>query len=219
MYEELVNQGWRRNGLDVYLNCCPGCNRCVPIRIPVLHLDLTKSQRRTRSRNADLRLSLHDPAPTGERTALYERYQLARHPNYSARDPAELSAHFDEFFCKSRVETRFMEYRSIDGILVGLGIVDLLPDSVSSVYFIFDPTESKRRLGIFSILCEADLALSSGRSYLHLGFWVPGSPRMEYKAEFYPHEVLTNQGWVRRGRPSDALPMPQPWNGIPGLRA
>lgn len=209
-YENLINNGWRRNARDIYRNTCPGCNRCIPIRIPVNEIVLSSSQRRACTKNKDLSVTLTSVGFTEEYTALYTKYQRSRHGETDAL-PDRHAERFFEFFCMSTVDTRFMEYRDREDRLVGLGLVDLLPRSVSSVYFVFDPDESRRSIGIFSIVTEAELAVSTGRHWLHLGFWVPGNPRMEYKAQFYPHETLGSAGWIRRNGPEDPVVLPRPW--------
>ena len=36
-----------------------------------------------------------------------------------------------------------------------------------------------------------------GLPYLYLGYWVQGSPKMDYKARFMPQERLMPNGWER----------------------
>jgi arginine-tRNA-protein transferase len=36
-----------------------------------------------------------------------------------------------------------------------------------------------------------------GLPYVYLGYWVQGSPKMDYKAKFRPMEALRPLGWER----------------------
>ena len=37
-----------------------------------------------------------------------------------------------------------------------------------------------------------------GLPFVYLGYWVQGSAKMDYKADFSPMEVLGKLGWARR---------------------
>lgn len=89
--------------------------------------------------------------------------------------------------------TAITEYRDGTGRLCGAGIIDILPAGLSSVYFIFDPDEGRRSLGYYSVFIEASLALRMGKPFYYLGFWVPGAPTMDYKADFHPLQVAVAQ--------------------------
>jgi len=75
--------------------------------------------------------------------------------------------------------------------------VDVLPHSLSSVYFAFDPDFGRRSLGTFSVMKEIELAAAGGKRWLQFGFWVAGSQKMDYKAGFRPHETLIDGVWRR----------------------
>jgi arginyl-tRNA--protein-N-Asp/Glu arginylyltransferase len=47
------------------------------------------------------------------------------------------------------------------------------------------------------ILVEIERARALLVPYLYLGYWVPGSPTMDYKRRFRPFEVLGADGWRR----------------------
>ena len=74
--------------------------------------------------------------------------------------------------------------------LVGLGLVDVLPEALSSVYFFHDPSWRSDGPGTFSIQKEIEFAKNHGIDHVYLGYWIEACPSMTYKARFGPHEVL-----------------------------
>ena len=78
---------------------------------------------------------------------------------------------------------------------MGLGWIDVLPYSLSSIYFSFDPEYSSRSLGTFSILQQAALCARLGKEWLHLGFWVKERQNMTYKSRFKPCQILIDGTW------------------------
>jgi len=191
LYEALLREGWRRSGQTYYQNHCPSCNLCTPIRVPAALFTPTRSQRRVMRLNSDVCV---DIAPTGiddEVFDLYSRYINERHPTGSPPTHDE----YLTFLGSSPCETLLMRYR-VRNRLVGAGWVDVLPDGLSSVYYAFDPAESKRSLGTFSVTQEVAATLERGKRWLYLGFYVPGSRKMAYKANFKPHELAIRGQWV-----------------------
>lgn len=83
----------------------------------------------------------------------------------------------------------------LESTLVGVGWLDVLPNSLSSVYFAFDPAYQKRRLGVFSVLKEIELAKKLHKPFLHMGFWVCDCKSMKYKDEYRPYELLVGGKW------------------------
>ena len=73
-------------------------------------------------------------------------------------------------------------------------------DGLSAVYSFYDPLDSKRSLGTYAILWLAERARQLGLPYVYLGYWVPESRKMAYKARFRPSEVLTGGAWRMLGQ-------------------
>jgi arginine-tRNA-protein transferase len=190
-YEQLISDRWRRSGGIYYQPNCPDCRLCRPIRIPVADFIPSPSQARTLRRNAGLSVAVSPDLADPEALALYGRYQTGWHG--AEMEPAPEDTR--DFLGASPVDSVLMLYR-LDGVLLGAGWVDLLEDSLSSVYFAFEPSAAKRRLGVFSLLKEIELARALGKTWLQLGFWVPGCPTMDYKAGYRPHEILVDGGWT-----------------------
>ncbi|MEC8457213.1 MAG: arginyltransferase, partial [Pseudomonadota bacterium] len=55
----------------------------------------------------------------------------------------------------------------------------------------------RRSLGRFAILDHVRQAAQVGLPFVYLGYWVRGSEKMDYKADFRPLEVLGKLGWMR----------------------
>lgn len=193
-YRDLLDTHHRRSGWVVYRPVCKGCHECQPMRVPVASFAPTRSQRRALNRNTDVQIEIGLPEPTDEKLDLHNRYVEDRFRRGEAGF-ASLES-YAEVFGASPVTTREMRY-TLNGRLVGLGLVDLLPNVVSSVYFYFDPDEGRRSLGTFSALKEIELARETNRAYLYLGYYIEACREMNYKSRFRPCEVLSPDGTWR----------------------
>lgn len=83
----------------------------------------------------------------------------------------------------------------LDGVLVAVAVIDILPQCVSSVYFYYDPTYSFLSLGTYASLREIALVREFAKtcpelSSYYLGFYIPTCPKMRYKARIQPSYLL-----------------------------
>jgi arginine-tRNA-protein transferase len=95
-----------------------------------------------------------------------------------------------------------------NGRLIGVGLVDVLPDGLSSVYFYHAPDWRPSGPGTFSVLREIEWARELGLPYLYLGYFIERCPSMAYKNRFNPHELLAG-GVEPGGRPVWQLVKPR----------
>ncbi len=190
-----MDANFRRSGRVVYQPICGGCRACRQIRVPVATFCPNKSQRRCWRSNGDLIVTRGAPCLTQEKFELYSRYIAAWH----GKQEPETREGLEQFLYSSPVDTSEYEYRDPQGRLIGVGICDFSPRSLSTVYFYHDPQVSKRALGTFAAMYEIEEAQKVGIPYYYLGFWVEGCPSMHYKANFRPSEVLHSDGEWRRG--------------------
>ncbi len=215
LYEALLAEGWRRSGATFYRDVCPGCRLCVPIRLDSLTFTPSRSQRRVARLNEDIGVEVVEADFSEERFALYRSYVRARHSagreEAGAEDVEIERASYAAFLLGGPLRgeagggSRIVEYRDAAGSLVATGYVDFLPDGLSSVYFAFEPGEARRSLGTWSVLRELELAREAGKRYYYLGFWVPGSPKMDYKASFRPFERAADGSWILASDRREAL--------------
>lgn len=193
LYEALLAYGWRRCGILFYKNVCPSCSLCRPIRIPAKEFSPSRIQRRTASRNSDLEIEAGQAmSAAGDDFDLYRRYCAARHG-----EREQSAENFRFFLVDSPLPSLTLHFRK-EGRLLGVAWTDILPDSLSAVYFAFDPESPRRSLGVFSILSHVGLCLQTGRSHLHLGFHIEGCRKMEYKTLYKPCETSSGDGTWRR---------------------
>lgn len=192
LYHALMDRGFRRTGEIFYSMDCPNCQQCVPIRVPVAGFTPSKSQRRTWRCNQDVTMRVGRPIPTQAKLDLHHRYMKFQHPT---SDSSESLESFTESLYKQVVGTLEATYR-IDGRLVGVTILDVCTSSVSSVYHFFDPDESARSLGVYSVLAEIAWARKKKIPHYYLGYWIDGSRSMQYKRNYRPHEFLRGGVWT-----------------------
>lgn len=191
-YGALLDLGFRRSGNYVYRPACSACQQCRPVRVPVAEFVSDRGQRRCLRNNADLSCTLRAELDD-EHYELYRRYLRARHPG-GGMDPEDREA-FHAFLSSTWGHTEVIAVRDRSGRLLAGGVADRVPQGLSAVYSWFDPDEPRRSLGTYLILLEIERARALGLPYLYLGYWVAGSPSMDYKRGFRPLEVLGPRGW------------------------
>ncbi len=197
--DALTLAGFRRSQNIAYRPACEGCESCISARIPALDYPFSRSERRVLDRNDDVVRHMVEAEATMEQFELLRRYLLARHAEGGMADmtwPDYLAMVED-----TAVRTHLIEYRlpSPDGgpgQLAACALVDALADGLSLVYSFYEPGLARRSLGSFIILDHVVQAGLHGIPYVYLGYWVPGSPKMDYKARFRPVEVLKGQVWT-----------------------
>jgi len=192
--DRLVLAGFRRSQTYSYRPACPGCQACVPVRVPVDDFIFTRSWRRILRRNADLTNEEKRPMATEEQFTLFRHYLESRHG-----DGGMAAMGWNEY--RSMVEdcpssTRIIEWRRDDGSLIGVSITDFVKSGLSGVYKFFDPNEGRRSLGTLIILWHIQRAAALDMPYAYLGYWIAESPKMDYKARFKPLQRLSADGWV-----------------------
>lgn len=192
MYSELIQFGFRRSGQLVYRPRCENCRDCLPSRIPVADFRASRSQRRAWKANRDLRCTAYRGRPTDEHFELYQRYINGRHPACGMDDFD--SEHFENFLLSPNIETVFYEFR-LDGRLLAVAVADMLKQGVSAVYTFFDPMESRRGLGVYTILWQIEAARELELPFVFLGYWLKECAKMSYKSRYRPLEVLRDGGW------------------------
>jgi arginine-tRNA-protein transferase len=202
----LTHGGFRRSQNIAYRPACSNCTSCVSVRVIVDAFRPNRTFKRTVAANRELVVSETEASASKEQYTLFRDYLDARHGEGGMADMGIMD--FTSMIEDSFVQTSTVEYRTRPlvplappdhqvGRLLGVVLTDRLHDGLSMVYSFYDPREVRRGLGTYMILDHIERARKLGLPYLYLGYWVAGSPKMDYKQRFRPQEHLTPQGWVR----------------------
>lgn len=209
-FDELLEAGFRRSGEVAYRNSCPGCEKCVPIRIRTGEFEFSRGQRSLMRRNSDVEVRVtraRRDLVSEEKVSLMARYN-ARHEDgevLSASESREILLSLNGFAPEPRSPestpahpgTFNMDY-NISGRLVGCAVIDMGLESLSSNYFYYDLSDEvmRRSLGTFSILREIEFCKENSIPFYYLGYYIADCRKMSYKARFRPHELRLGGRWI-----------------------
>nr|AEE62793.1 unknown [Dendroctonus ponderosae] len=136
---------------------------------------------------------------------LYFKYQSIVH-----NDPPErwTVRNFERFLVSSPLKHKpfpngidgpgygsFHQQYWIDDKLIAVGVIDILPGCLSSVYFFYDPDYRDLTLGTYGSLREIQLVLDLQNKipnfkYYYMGFYIHSCPKMRYKGKLNPSYLL-----------------------------
>lgn len=204
--DTLSKQGFRRSQNVLYRPSCAECMACFSARIDVASFKASRTQRRIQSKAKHLRRTVVSPWATEEQFELFRRYVSQRHAagGMADMDIFEFSTMIEE----TPIKTRVVEYTRPGGPndhndpVVAACLTDVFDDGLSMVYSFYDPALSKLSLGTYMVLDHVNIARDAGLSYVYLGYWVPGSQNMGYKASFSGLEIYKGDKWQAIGDPA-----------------
>lgn len=87
----------------------------------------------------------------------------------------------------------YHQHYRLGDMLIAVGVVDILPAGLSSVYLFYHPTFSHDliALGKYAILKEIEYARDTLKlPYYYLGYYIESCQKMRYKAEYKPSQLL-----------------------------
>ena len=190
VYAEMISRGWRRHGHHFFKPACPSCRKCRSLRVNVDTFHPTKSQRRIRNRNTDITWRVQPASVSDAHIDIFNRYHadMSERRGWTAHNVDKYD-YFEGFLSgKWEFSKEFVYYKNEK--LVAVGMVDILDQCSSSVYFYHDPDYRSDGLGTYSMLCELEYAKAHNIAYHYLGYWIEECQSMAYKSRYGPHELL-----------------------------
>lgn len=192
-YQAMLERGWRRFGCTFFRPGCATCQECRSLRVQVPAFEKTRAMQRTAKRNRDLEITLGSPELTHEHLELFERYHAARTEERGWRRRETSAEEYYLSFVDGAHQYGAELQLRLEGRLVAVALVDILPQALSAIYCYYDPAQKARSLGTMAILIQIEIARRRRIPHIFLGYWVEPNASMRYKARFQPHEILSDR--------------------------
>jgi arginine-tRNA-protein transferase len=199
--DQLLEDGWRHFGTHFYRYSLGfyrhEIRHVIPLRIRLTDFSLSKSQRRILNRNADLEAVIRPIEITAETESLFDRHKT-RFDHGVPNSIYDFLSHCPD---TQPCTARELAVYNVDQGLVAVSYFDLGEQSTSGIYAMFDPEESNRRLGIFTMLKEIEYSIDSGKEFYYQGYAYEGSSFYDYKKQFRGTEAFD---WAGNWRPFES---------------
>ncbi|CAL1270382.1 unnamed protein product [Larinioides sclopetarius] len=142
--------------------------------------------------------------------SVYKNYQMTVH-----KDPAEkvttkqfkrflVTNPFQQEASSSSPEPSYGSYHQqywLDGKLIAVAVLDILPYCLSSVYFYYDPDYSFLSLGTYAALREIAFTCELNKiypdlQYYYMGYYIHSCIKMRYKGQYVPSFLLCPETYI-----------------------
>jgi arginine-tRNA-protein transferase len=193
-YLDMLQKGWRRFGRMHFVPICETCNKCTSMRIVVDKFQFSKSQKRVLNKHKNTKIFIQPPSVSYEHIELYNKFHAYMSDKkdwpYNEIDVSE--------YIRSYVDGKNSGFAKellyfIDEKLVGVALVDVLDEGISSIYCYYDHDYEEYSIGQFSILFQIKIAKEMNIPYVYLGYWIENHYSMGYKEKYRPFEILKNR--------------------------
>src|SRR5262245_16042708 len=187
--------GWRHFG-DYFFRYSAsrhwgGVRKVMPLRVDLSKFTLSRSQKRALARNRDLIVVIRDTAIDAVKEDLFYRHRERFRENipdsiydFLSEDPAVKP-------CRNREICVYADDR-----LLAASFLDIGDSATSAVYAMFEPSESKRSLGIFTMLEAIRYSCELGCRYYYPGYAFHEPSVYDYKKNFAGSERYDwGEGW------------------------
>ena len=194
--QDLIERGFRRFGKMYFRPICLECTECQSIKIDVANFTFSKSARRILKKAAHFQTVIQSPTLSQSHLALFEKYHLHMKSKKGWEHHETTAEHYYQSFVNGHNGFGY-EVLYFDGDkLIGVDLIDILEDGISSIYFYYDPEYSSFSLGKFSLYQQIKIAQESHKKWIYLGYYVKECDSLSYKADYKPYLTL-------KGRPTE----------------
>lgn len=201
--QELIERGYRRFGKMYFRPICADCNECQSIKIDVANYTFSKSEKRVIKKAKEVLIYTQTPVLSQEHLNLFDKYHRHMKDKKDWDYQKTTPEHYYNSFVAGHEDYGYEVLYYYEDTLVGVDLIDVLEDGISSIYFYYDPDYSHLSLGKLSLLRQIHLAKEYKKKWIYLGYYVEECSSLNYKAHYKPYLTL-------QGRPT--LDSPHIWN-------
>jgi len=187
--------GWRHFGKYFFrYSSSPhwgGVRTVIPLRVVLSKFAPSRSQKRALARNRDLKVIIRDTSIDAVKEGLFYRHRDRFKENIPDSIYDFLSEEPAVKPCRNREICVYEGDR-----LLAASFLDIGGSATSAVYAMFEPSESKRSLGIFTMLEAIRYSRELGCKYYYPGYAYREPSVYDYKKNFSGSECYDwNAGW------------------------
>ncbi|QFR48524.1 arginyltransferase [Sulfurimonas lithotrophica] len=194
--QDFIERGFRRFGKMYFRPICEGCDECKSIKIDVRNFTFSKSQRREMRKAEHIKSYIQKPTLTQEHIELFEKYhKYMKDKKGWEHTPTTAQGYYNSFVSGANEFGYEVLYFDEDK-LIGVDLIDILPNGISSIYFYYDPDYKKYALGKLSMYMQIKFAKESNIDWIYMGYYVKDCPSLSYKSYYKPYLTL-------EGRPNE----------------
>ncbi len=194
--QELIERGFRRFGKMYFRPICSSCNECQSIKIDVANFIFSKSQRRVMKKASAIKSYIQIPTITKEHITLFEKYHLYMKDKKGWDYQPTSAQHYYNSFVEGHGNFGQEILYFYENKLIGVDLIDILQDGISSIYFYYDPDFTEYSLGKLSLYYQIMFAKKNHKKWIYLGYYVKDCSSLSYKAHYKPYLTLN-------GRPNE----------------
>jgi len=197
--QELIERGFRRFGKMYFRPICSDCSECQSLKIEVEKFVFSKSARRVLKKAVKFQTIIQTPTLTKAHLSLFEKYHAHMKTKKGWQHHETTAEHYYQSFVNGHYDFGYEILYFDEKKLIGVDLIDILEDGISSIYFYYDPDYMKYGLGKLSLLFQIKFAVSQKKDWIYLGYYVKECSSLSYKADYKP--FLTLQGRPKEDEP------------------
>ncbi len=191
--QELIERGYRRFGKMYFRPVCSGCDECKSIKIDVNNFNFSSSQKKVLKKASNIKSYIQKPTMSRAHLELFDKYHLFMKDKKGWEYTPSSAQSYYSSFVDGHHDFGYEVLYYYEGTLIGVDLIDVLHDGISSIYFYYDPEYSKYSLGRVSLYNQILFARNSNKRWIYLGYYVKECPSLAYKAHYTPYLTLQDR--------------------------